>query len=277
MIIKQIFLNTKSLLKYFILLVFFGLSFISVSSFSEAPSNLEEIPSHLDKIKKLKVKNISDLKHLSPFEDVVVIQKRYFPKTKRFEIGLSILGVMNNKFFYLGGLKTQLGFFIKDKHGFGFEAHQLYSLESTVTKDLKAPDINGILAFNPFVSHYFLGGYYKWSPVYGKFSILNKKIIYFDGFFTLGGGVTRVRKGISENALNKVKVNEEGEGASSKNLFASTKDKHPTLSLGVGQLFAYNKSFGFFWELKAYLYDKNLKDLNFYIGGKYYFPGVSHR
>ena len=87
------------------------LFFLSSFVWAETVKNLEPSTDNTQKIKKLKIKNLSDLQKLTPFESVSVIQKRYLPKTFRGEFNLSVSSVISHTFFYLGGVSARVGFF----------------------------------------------------------------------------------------------------------------------------------------------------------------------
>jgi len=171
------------------------LYFISNVGFAESPRRelIEESKDlNVQKIKRLKVKDISDLKNLTPFESVSVIQKRYLQKTFRGELNVSLSSIINNKFFYVAGASGHLGFFVRDAHSLGIESYAMGLAEKLVSSDLIKPP-NRILPYSFVVSQLYSGVYYKWSPVFGKFAILDRDVVYFDMFFTIGMGMTKLR------------------------------------------------------------------------------------
>ncbi len=238
----------------------------------------EPAASREEKLKKLKVKSLSDLKALTPFESVSVIQKRYLQKTSRGELNLSLSYLLNNSFFYQMGGKGHVGFFFREKHGFGLEGLGLFRFNRPVSSELEA---NNIKATNPVWTEFYGGAYYKWSPVFGKFAVLNKKIIYFDMFFKLGAGAAKI-KGLPKDLLEELPQGQARQIA--RTIVASG-------SFGFGQTFALNKSWGFAWEFQwlpfFYQYTvygtegagKNAihHDLLLSFGLNYYFPGASDR
>ncbi|MCY4512218.1 MAG: outer membrane beta-barrel domain-containing protein [Bdellovibrionales bacterium] len=246
----------------------------------------------LQKIKKLKVKSVSDLSRLSPFKDVVVIQKRYLPKTFRGEVGLALNGLLNNKFFYSGGMRGQLGFFVQEQFGFGVSGMAFWRAQKDVATDLI--EVNGKIPFTNVDSRYYGGGYFKWNPFYGKFafSFLEDHIIYFDMFFLLGGGVIYVTKGTSkevETTIANTKL--DPEKVNPNVYYAPEKKWWPAGMLGFGQTFALNKDWGLEWNLQLIVYYRRLvhdqdsskhqkgftTDMHLSVGVNYYFPGVKYR
>ena len=259
--------------------------------------DLAEASDSFQKIKKLKVKSVSDLSRLSPFRDVVVIQKRYLPKTFRGEAGLSLTGLLNNKFFISGGLRGQLGFFVREQFGFGVSGMVFGRVLKNVSIDLI--ENNGIYPFTNVRSRYYGGGYFKWNPFYGKFafSFLKDRVVYFDMFFLLGGGVIYITKGLSEQIDESIKeILEEDKSNqdpfSNPNVhYAPTKNWWPAGMFGFGQTFALNKDWGLEWNLRWFIYYRELvherdsskvqkggtTDMHLSIGVNYYFPGVKYR
>lgn len=240
----------------------------------ELEDELEEAPSFEDKVKKIKIRSVSDLKHLAPFDDIAVIQKRFLPKTFRGEAGFSLMSILNDKFSYFAGGEMRLGYFIREKHGLGLQGYAIYdwgkliSSRLQVNQDITAFSVTGV------VPRFFIGTYYKWTPVYGKFSFMNRKIQYFDIFFAFGAGAKYI---VSAQPTNKA-------------LIISTEKPvrpwAPAGRLSTGQVFAVNKDFGATWEFTWYFYfyemvgGKTLHwrhDLSLSLGLNYYFPGVDER
>ena len=102
---------------------------------------------------------------------------------------------------------------------------------------------------NVVLSQFYGGAYYKWSPVFGKFSVLNKKIIYFDTYMTLGGGANRLLDGVE--VIDKQLKNRKLQWGDGKPVTAKlSKPMAPSVSLGLGQMFALSQDWAFNWELK---------------------------
>ena len=256
------------------ILIFFLLSLWSCLALGESSEDMELSSSPSEKIKKMKVKEVSDLSRLSPFDDIAVIQKRFLQKTGRWESGVSLMSILNNKFFYLMGGSLRLGYFIREKHGLGLLGYGVIYYDKLFASQLQG-DPNRITAFNYIAPRFFGGIYYRWTPVYGKFSFLNTQIHYFDMSFDLGLGAT--------NIISAIK---------NKNIPADwtpTLPVAPTLRLSAGQVFALDKNKGVSWDVTYYLYIYDLKnrqgetqrqdahDLSLSFGFNYYFPEVRSR
>ena len=255
----------------------FLLIFASQGLFAQSLEDVEPAPAKVNRIKQLKIKSLSDLQALTPYESVAVIQKRYLPKTLRGELNISVFSVINNTFFYLGGVSARAGFFLREDHGFGLEGFGLLPpINKIVTKEMIGPP-NHILPYTTVISQFYGGAYYKWSPVFGKFAVLNNKIIYFDMYISLGAGMSHVVDGLDDETQQLL-----DEGSALRKL---SKTFFPTGSVSVGQVFAFNQEWAFNWELK-WLYTViqyqdgdpyTPVDIGFSLGVNYYFPEAGYR
>ena len=256
------------------LIVFSGMAF---SDMSQIPVDEVTAP----KIKKLDNRyplsegltgDILEIQRLTPYESISVIQRRYMPKTFRGELNVSMAAIVNHHFFYLFGLTSRLGMFLREDHGFGVDVFAfLPAFGKQVTRDLIN---NKIIPLQKNFNQFYAGGYYKWSPIFGKFSVLNEKIIYFDMYLVLGAGVSRFASGLSQELKEAHKIEND-----------LAKDFFPSFSGSLGQLFSYSQSIAWNWELKL-LYTpleyqgvgiSHRWDLSFAFGVNYYFPDVGYR
>lgn len=131
------------------------------------------------------------LNDLSPFSDIVVIQRRYLVKTSRFEISPSTVLLFSNEFFINAGLGGSLAFYALEKHGLEIRGFYTYEFKrSTLVDILNKLGIGGSITGDRTV--YFFGLVYKWIPIYGKMAWFDHKVIPFEMSFFLGGGMTRV-------------------------------------------------------------------------------------
>ena len=259
------------------------LFFLPFSAFSASLKDLEATSDRSKKIKRVRVESLSDLQKLTPKESVSVIQRRYMPKTFRGEFNLSVSTVINHTFFYLGGASAKAGLFIREDHGFGLEGFAwLPPLFKMTANDMIGPP-NQIVPLGTVLGQFYGGVYYKWSPIFGKFSVLNRKIVYFDMYMALGTGMSWVLNGVDviDQQLRKTgrgKLDNRFEQLLSSNKF-------PAFSIGLGQMFSLTQDWAVNWELKwilSFIQTKAGKlytpwDINFSLGMNYYFPGAKHR
>lgn len=160
-----------------------------------------------------------DLSHLSEFRQVSVIQKRYLPRTGRFQAYAGPSMTLNDPWFNVMGASLKLGYNLSE--AWGLEGN--YSFLSTdKTMALKELSKENNIKTDGFVytkSYYTLG--VNWTPLYGKMTWLNEKIVYYDIYFSLGFGGTEIQTG----------------------------DNQDTFSVGAGQIFSITKAYAFRWDL----------------------------
>ena len=165
-----------------------------------------------------RLRDITDLGKLEPLKDIAVIQKRYLPKTGRFEFYLGASDVMNDVFFANYGLSARLSYYFQERYGIEFVSLFLTNNPRQVVSDLSD---HGVATKTFVAPKSFYGLDFKWSPIYGKMTWRNKRITPFDMYFSAGGGITGTNQ----------------------------KGSAPTLHLATGQVFAITKGMAFRWDL----------------------------
>jgi outer membrane beta-barrel protein len=212
--------------------------------------------------------SLSDLANLAPFSDVAVIQRRFLPKSDRFELTGGMFTNINNPFFNAIGLNARLAYYLTERYA--IEGIVSFATTSTrqVTDDLESrpgcgagAGCTGITTDNVVTSNGFYGLAFKWNPIYGKITWLNKTIVPFDLNFNAGFGMT-----------------------------STTEDEmEPTLHLGTSQVFALSKGMAFRWDLIWNMYQATAtddtgatetlsqNDLFLGIGMSFYFPEATYR
>jgi outer membrane beta-barrel protein len=204
------------------------------------------------------IKDISDLVKLSPFEDVAMIQKRYLPKTKRFEFFGGLSGILNDAFFLGVGVNGRFGYNFMEKYGIEGVLLLLNTSERAVTQDLR--DKRGVTTQSLVSAESYYGIDFKYTPVYGKMAYKNRSITPFDLYFSLGFGLTSTNQGTSA----------------------------PTLHLGTGQIFARSKSVAYRWDFSWNFYNAEsnvatqkssslYNNLLLTVGMSFFFPEATYR
>lgn len=252
----------KKLFTFFCLFssVFYAYPLLAAGLLSGADVEFRE-EKFIKKVKKLKAKSLSDLVHLAPFSDVVVIQRRFMPKTGRLSLSSSASFVLSSEFFFNPGLEAHLAYHFLEKHGIEVTTYYAFSFRRAVTKFFQAVEIKAN-EINP-ITNGFVGITYKWMPVYGKISYYDRKILSFDTFLSFGGGMSTLSVRNSHNQIVW----------------------EPTMVAGIGQVFAINRDLGFRWDLRwhfTYRLTKDpvssfLTDFPVSIGLIYYYPSAGSR
>ena len=204
------------------------------------------------------LENLAELGKLSAFENIAVIQRRFLPKTGRFEFSASGMFTTNNAFFNNLGLSLQGGYHFTDKWSAEFSYIFMTSDEKPITDGLV--DNQNISTKALVQPDNYYGASLKWSPFYGKMAWFQQRIIPYDFYITPGVGITNTVVGGSET----------------------------TFSLGIGQLFAISKSYGVRWdftwnqyqaevEVNSSITSKNHSDLILGIGMSFFVPEAKYR
>lgn len=203
-----------------------------------------------------KIRAVTDLAGLEPLADIAVIQKRYLPKTGRFEAYIAGTSVLNDVFFFNYGLEGRFTYYFQERYGVEFTAAFLTGSQRDSVKGLLG---RGIQTQSFITPKGYYGLDFKWSPIYGKMTWLNKSIVPFDMYFSLGLGSTSTSQAGTD----------------------------PTLHLGSGQIFAITKSSAFRWDISLNsFYAKSLvqggsstlyNNLLLSLGVSFFFPEATYR
>jgi outer membrane beta-barrel protein len=182
----------------------------------EATESVEKTASSKNDIK---VGELKDLSRLSPFREVSVIQKKYLPKTERFQFYGALTTTTNTPWFLNYGARLGLSYHFTEAFGLELSGLFLSSSERQVASEIR--ENNGLRPEQFIYTKGFYGIDIIWSPIYGKLSHLDGSIVPFDMYFSLGGGMSNTNS-------------REGDVG--------------TLHIGTGQIFAITKSIAFRWD-----------------------------
>jgi outer membrane beta-barrel protein len=199
--------------------------------------------------------DFSGLGKLAPFKDISVIQKRYLPKTNRFQLFGGLTTVTNDPFFATTGAVVKLGYFLTETWGLELNYFALTTSERQSTSELRS--INGVTTQNLIYPKSYLGLDVMYVPIYGKISWFNEKIVPFDLYFSGGMGTTGT--GNDQNA--------------------------GTLHIATGQMFALSKAFAFRWDFSWNFYSakgvdgstSTFNNLFLTVGMSWFFPEATYR
>ncbi len=211
------------------------------------------------KKEQAEVKEMADLVKLSPFNDVAVIQKRFLPKTKRFEVYGGASGVLNNAFFMGVGGGIKMAYYLSERYGVELSYMIASTSKRQVTKDLEE---RRVVTSSLVTAENYMGADFKWSPVYGKMSLGHYKLVPFDMYFAVGAGMTGTNQNTSD----------------------------ATIHLGTGQTFAKSKAMAFRWDLSWMSWStttpassgiaagtSNNSNIVFTAGVSFFFPEATYR
>ncbi len=208
---------------------------------------------------KPRVSVSDELEDLELYSDIVVIQKKFFEKTSRWELSISGLTSLNNKFFTSVGLKGTLGYHLSERWAVEGQAWYLAQLDRDFTKNLESE--YSISTSDIVTPQGYLGLNLVWTPIYGKLSLQEKSVNPFELFFTFGAGV----------------------------ILTDDSQKAPAINLSFGQIHPISKNTTLRWEVGGNIFsakgkgslqggqqnEETISEI-FYVsvGASFFFPGV---
>jgi outer membrane beta-barrel protein len=207
--------------------------------------------------KAVKPAELAGLGNLAPFSDIAVISKRFLPKTHRFEFFPNFGLVVNDAFFSDIVFGARLAYSFTETLGVEVNGMSISASNKSVTTELQAlnPPVLTAAIASPTS---FYGIDFKWSPIYGKMSFMNRTIVPFDTYFSAGGGMTGTNQGTSAASIH----------------------------VGVGQLFAVSKWLAARWDISYYGFNTTstvnnsagfFNTFDATIGMSFFFPGATYR
>ncbi len=207
--------------------------------------------------KNEKLEDFSGLGKLAPFSEISVIQKRFLPKSGRFQFFGAATTVVNDPWFVGMGADLRLGYHFTETWGLEATGIFLSNSQRQAIKDLY--DQHGVKTDSIITAKSYYGASLLWNPIYGKMGLFNRRIIPFDMYFALGGGTTGV---------------DGGKGGS-------------TIHFGTGQIFAWSKAMGFRWDFSwnsfsatpdvAGASSQSFNNLLLSVGVSFFFPEAKYR
>ncbi|WP_409478037.1 outer membrane beta-barrel domain-containing protein [Pseudobdellovibrio sp. HCB154] len=230
----------------------------------ETKQENEALPSQLKQTnqQQTEVKDLKDLNRLAPFSEVSVIQKKFMPKTQRFQLFAAGTVMTNTPWYNNVGAKLNLSYNFTESFGLEINSMFLTNAERESTKEIK--EAHNLLAEQFIYTKSYVGLDLVWSPIYGKVSSLDDTIVPFDMYFSLGGGTSSTNSQEGSNA---------------------------TIHVGLGQIFAISKSMAFRWDYSFNTFSatpvatatsgspekSNYNDLVLSAGISFFFPEASYR
>lgn len=224
-----------------------------------APAILDEGASQseggLGQVKDNTLSSFSGLGTLAPFTEISIIQKRFLPKTGRFQLFGGGTVLTNNPFFNTMGFVAKAGYFLTESWGLELNYFGLSTSERQTTQELR--NIQGVKTENLVYPQSYVGLDLMFVPIYGKMAWFNERIVPFDLYFSAGYGTTNTQAG--ENA--------------------------GTLHIATGQIFAISKAYAFRWDFSWNFFNatgidrstNSFNNLFLTVGMSWFFPEASYR
>lgn len=131
-----------------------------------------------------------------------VVQNRKFKKAKRYNVTLMGGVLFNDPFIEGTNLGLSTAYYFDEHHGievrYEHYNHAMGEAGEQVIEKGGRPDLN--------FEKWYLGAAYSWIPFYGKISVLDSKIIYFDMAFSAGLGLIEYEQQSQSSFAAKTKT-----------------------------------------------------------------------
>lgn len=163
-----------------------------------------------------------------------VVQSRRYTKEKRPFVHLGYGLLINDSFNRGGAISASGGYYYKEQMGFEV-SYMSFNAKNSKTID-EIFDLSGGPSYAHPLAQY--GATWNWMPIYGKVSVFDKSIIYFDMGVHLGLGISEYERVVDTGK----------EKASS-----------PMLILDISQQFFLTEKWAFRFDIKNRFYKQDLK------------------
>jgi len=177
----------KSLLFYFIAIVF-----LSPALRSEPEDLTREEKHALEKSK------IEDRFWFAGKHTLKVVQNRQFKKENRFEFTLLNAGYfLKNQYIDIVSLGGAISYYFTEMWGWEIiSGNYTFTSERAEVKDLRnySRSLGTEITADIRKPEYLFTSNIVWVPMYGKYSLLESRFIYYDTYFLAGAGIVRLNK-----------------------------------------------------------------------------------
>ncbi len=165
-------------------------SLLKQSSADEAETSNAIInkPMTRKEIKKLNISDYSNIISESSYNDYSIVQRNYMPKSSRTQFKLGISSVTNDVFYSNMGFALGGAYHFNESWGAGVNAIFLNSNRNSYAqniKDVQAVNIENLVTIK---GAYGLSAFF--TPIYGKWSLVNQKVIPFEMY--IQGGIAQI-------------------------------------------------------------------------------------
>lgn len=166
-----------------------------------------------------------------------VVQSRRFTKEKRPFVNLGYGLLINDSFNKGTEFNISSGYYYKEQMGFEVSYASFSSKNSKTTDEIFS--LGGAPRYSRPIAQY--GVTWNWMPIYGKVSVFDKSIIYFDMGIHVGVGLAEYERLLQSG---------------------NEKDTSPMFILDISQQFFLTEKWAFRFDLKNRFYTQDLKKYN---------------
>jgi outer membrane beta-barrel protein len=184
--------------------------------------------------------------------EIRVIRPKYFQKKGRFELGAQVAAIMNETFVYTYLASGLMTYHFNEYFALEGMAAYGFSLDREEKDTLQNQfDIRTQI----FRTTYALEGNILWTPIYGKWQLPTGRLIYFDSYLSVGGGINGIYWNYEDFC---VQTNTAGGGIAP--IPANATVAYPAFSVGFGQRYFLNKFLAIKWDIRNHFVIYNVAD-----------------
>lgn len=150
------------------------------------PSSGDEVINRPAPVQRQQKADFSSVDSTALFSDLVVFQKNYMPKSQRTHLSAGLVTVPTDVFYVTGGLSLKAAYHLSEAWGVEAFTNLLTSSPRQEVDHIASKQnvsVTNLVALSSFSG---LNIYYNF--IYGKLSVLDKKVVPFEIFNTLGVG-----------------------------------------------------------------------------------------
>jgi outer membrane beta-barrel protein len=177
--------------------------------------------------------------------EIRVIRPRFFQKRQRIELGAEFIVVMNDTFVYTLMASGLLSYHFSESWGLEAAVAVGQSIDRG-EKEILFDDFN--IKTEVFRTLYFGELSLMYTPIYGKVQLPEGRLLYFDTFLTLGGGMTGVEWRYSDFCQEPDRETDQ----KTADVPSDTVNTYPGIVYGIGQRIFRSAKTSLRWQLKAH-------------------------
>lgn len=186
-----------------------------------------------------------NLKREEPVE-IQVIRPRFFSKIHRLEFGAQGVLVANQPFVYTYMASGIAAYHLNEY--VGFEANFEYGISSDKEeKTILTSDFDIKTEIDRIQSMTLVG--LTLTPIYGKYQLGEGRLLYFDTFFTVGGGLTGIDYHYDHCTVSSTYTAPDPRVV-----------QYPTIYAGLGQRYFVGTSGSIRYDIRTHFFSKNAAD-----------------
>ncbi|MCC2678067.1 MAG: hypothetical protein K0R29_643 [Pseudobdellovibrio sp.] len=155
---------------------------------AESSNEVISKPLTQKELKKLNISDYSKVISQESYNDYSIVQRNYMPKSNRTQLKLGLSSVTNDVFYSNIGLGLGVAYYFNETWGAGITGTYLNSSRNSYAQNIR--DVQLVNIENLVTLKNTYGINVLFTPVYGKWSLLNKKVIPFELY--MQGGVSQI-------------------------------------------------------------------------------------